>query len=534
MSPVRLAAVITTTNAIPATTTRAAAPPRIAALLASLRSCGPPDHEALHDVADAAKQWPAHACALLHALTRLLKHEDQATAERATSACLEFLDVAVALPSAVIDELLPALATLFEHAVLGWSWQASMYRFARFAALRPLVIDAALAFARTPRAMNDPATATMQLQDVVIGLQRANAFDEPPVTEAFAAFIVGQTNDSVRRAVFTFLLTSAPPVAAAALATDPALFPSVEALHRLPSPLTDDECEPTLNRYSDTQRVDALALAAPLALLEALLADRARLGQRMAAALAAPAAARAHPQARERLTSLVVALLHDDREHTAPIERQPHSFATATIAVASFTALAGALPEARCHALALAALAAIARGPRTAFALKAIARLCVPAQAALCLRDVVADVARAPLVRLAALDTLCALAADMAPVRAANDDLVRGARSAGLELSRALEATDAPLRLVLAVLEGLPALLARPAQEHLEPLVHAWATSALARTDVPASLRSASLQGVGKLHAGALWLAGPLAVAHTTALSAMARDPSSASLWQTL
>jgi hypothetical protein len=385
-------------------------PPAVVDVLTALRAyVDEPPHgrareapweSALRDVARTVKAHPAYAVELTSAVTPLLTHADARATTLASSACLELLDVVPALPEAVVDALLPTLAALLEWSVGNWSFRLSLYRFARFPGLRTRAIDAALQTALASRSNADASIAVLRLEDLVIGLQRANALDEPRVTAALVAFIGGQDNEGVRRAAVAYLLAEAPHVVARALATHPALFPSVEVLHHL------DTCGVTTHQA----RVDGLAAAAPLALLEATLLDRSDRGRRMAAALAAPAAARAHPPARVRLTSLVGALFDDDREHRGTVEDHMKTFGASTVALLPFLALASLLPYHERGAIALAALTSAARGPRTFFALAALALLCDARAAAQLLDDIVADPARTPAARLAAANALRAMA----------------------------------------------------------------------------------------------------------------------------
>lgn len=512
-----------------------ATPPRVAALLASLRAAhaAVAPHAAhaadaaslqatLRTAAATARSWPSHAPEILAALTPLLTHADAPTAGLAASACLEFLDVAAALPLPIIDELLPSLAALLEHSVGTWSWQLSMYRFARFPTLRRRVIEAALRCALAPtREGSQAATAALQLEDVVVGLQRANAFDEPRVIEAFSAFVIGDASEDVRRATLASLLAIAPHVVAPALERNPVLFPSVETLHHFQDETRDHLVGLTVHAL----RAEGLGTAAPLALTEATIADRSSLGLRMAAALAAPAAARAHPEARERLTALVRMLLDDDRAHRARVEGQQESFAPSTIAVPPLLALAQGLPEERRRAIALDALGALARGPRTSFALVAMARLCDPRKAAQLLAGVACDATSAPLVRFAAVDAVCVLAhAALAGPALSGPALASLARAACAALAACLGATDASTALVEVALQKLPALAGSNRQDELAPLVDAWAKAALARADVTASLRFASLEAMREEVARARWLEGALDVARGTLRAAGAHD----------
>lgn len=319
--------------------------------------------------ANIMKHEPREAPVILRKSLPLVMHAMTHVQRGAADGLLKLLDLAAALPDDVVDEAMPVLAQLLDFSIGKWSFSQSTYRFARFAPLRQRILDAALEMAVAERNHTNPGVAVMALSDVIGGLQKCNAFDEPQVAEAFARYALGQSNSDVQRAVVAYLLEPAPHVVARVLETNPDLFPSIEDI----SVYRSEQYHHLVDPGPHEARVAGLAQV-PVANLELFLLDEgAHVGRRMAAALAVPHLDDKAMHA--RFLPVLRRMLDEDSRHIGIIEgqtNQPEHFWTRVVALASLTKVLASIDD---PALALDTLRAAA--PRQDFAaLLPLARLC--------------------------------------------------------------------------------------------------------------------------------------------------------------
>lgn len=447
------------------------------------------------------KEHPRDAPIILRKCMPLVMHAMTHVQRGAAEGVLKLLDLAAALPDDVVDEAMPVLAQLLDFSIGKWSFSQSTYRFARFAPLRQRILDAALEMAVAERNHTNQSVAVMALHDVIGGLQKCNAFDEPQVADAFARYALGQSNALVQRAVVAYLLESAPHVVARVLDSHPELFPSVEDLHVY----TSERHYALVDPAPVHARCVGLAQV-PVANLELfLLDDHAPLGKRMAAAMAVPHIP--DKAVRARLVPQLRRMLDEDTKHAGIVEGQngqTETFYTRFVAVAPLTQTLQSVPD---PALALDALRVVMPRNNGPAALVALARTCERGAAAAWLTMIVAnepdaaptfaaalEASRAwgvpydaESVRWVAFEVLCGITDDD------DDDDVAVAVQA-LVRDIAASTPDAR-RLVNGLHSRFPAILEPYGPARFAPLLEVWPAT-LAHTDVWFNLRLAGYRAL--------------------------------------
>jgi hypothetical protein len=444
------------------------------------------------------KQQPRDAPVILRKCLPLVMHAATHVQRGAAEGVLKLLDLAAALPDDVVDEAMPVLAQLLDFSIGKWSFSQSTYRFARFPRLRQRILDAALEIAVAERNHTNPAVAVMALHDVIGGLQKCNAFDEPQVADAFARYALGQSNADVQRAVVAYLLEPAPHVVARVLDARPELFPPVEDLHVYGS----EERGHMVDLRPHDARVAGLGQI-PVANIELfLLDDAADPARRMAAAMAVPHIP--DKAARARLLAQLRCMLDKDTKHVGICEgqhAQPEHFWTRTIALPPLTKL---LADVDNPTVALDALR-VATPRNVAATLLPLARCCERAAASAWLAAVAANAPEAhhaAAVRWNAFDVLCNVEAGRDnDDDDDDDDVIFAARALARDIA---SSTPDERQLVHGLHVRLPEVVEAHGPTRLAPLLQAWPAT-MAMLDVAHNLRLFSYRALQKSkHASAI------------------------------